>query len=199
MTSRSKTSSTVDSAQHVAAKEQPSEPGGLTLSPRRGSDGGRQTTGEGRYVRDTTQRRMEAPQGSGGIHTRAPLRSAHRQAFDQTSGASHDDSGRSRCARMSTACDDPGARNRTDPRAALTHAKDRPSTEAIDAGTGIQAALPRLLTTVEVAQVLRVHRNTVDAERQSGRLRCIRIGTRVLFTEEQVRDYIRNKKQGGTR
>lgn len=46
------------------------------------------------------------------------------------------------------------------------------------------------MTTAEVAVLLRVHRNTVDSERRAGRLGCLRIGNRVLFTEGQIRDYI---------
>jgi len=60
-----------------------------------------------------------------------------------------------------------------------------------------QDSIPRLLTTQEVATLLRVHRNTVDSERKAGKLTCTRIGNRVLFTEGQVMDYIYNQQQGG--
>jgi excisionase family DNA binding protein len=53
---------------------------------------------------------------------------------------------------------------------------------------------PNLLNTSEVARLLRVHRHTVDRERIAGRLACVRIGTRVLFTEAQVRDYVRSRQ-----
>ena len=50
--------------------------------------------------------------------------------------------------------------------------------------------LPPLLTTPEAARLLRVHRNTLDREREAGRVRCVRIGRRVFFTEGQLRDYL---------
>ena len=55
-------------------------------------------------------------------------------------------------------------------------------------------AVSRLLTTQEVATHLRVHRNTVDAQRKAGRLAYTRIGNRVLFTEGQVMDYIQRQQ-----
>ncbi|PCI11367.1 hypothetical protein COB72_01145 [bacterium] len=55
-------------------------------------------------------------------------------------------------------------------------------------------AVPHLLTTQEVAALLRVHRNTVDSQRKAGQLACTRIGNRVLFTEGQVMDYIQRQQ-----
>lgn len=46
------------------------------------------------------------------------------------------------------------------------------------------------MTTSEVARTLRVHRNTVDRERLAGRLRAVRVGKRVFFTEWAVRNYL---------
>jgi excisionase family DNA binding protein len=51
------------------------------------------------------------------------------------------------------------------------------------------------MTTSEVARVLRVHRNTVDRERQAGRLACVRIGRRVFHTEEQVKVYVNGQQR----
>lgn len=50
--------------------------------------------------------------------------------------------------------------------------------------------VPALLTTGEVAQLLRVHRNTVDREREAGRLACVRIGRRVFYTAKMLREYL---------
>ncbi|MCB9839000.1 MAG: helix-turn-helix domain-containing protein [Phycisphaeraceae bacterium] len=55
--------------------------------------------------------------------------------------------------------------------------------------------VPELLTTAEVAALLRVHRNTLDSERDAGRLACTRIGSRVFYTPAQVRAYL-NQQQG---
>ena len=55
----------------------------------------------------------------------------------------------------------------------------------------------RMYITPEVAAMLRVHPNTVDSERKAGRLRCIRIGRRVLFTEGQIMEYIKQLEEGG--
>ncbi len=51
------------------------------------------------------------------------------------------------------------------------------------------------MTTSEVATALRVHRNTVDRERSAGRLACVRIGKRVLFTSRSVRQYIDQQEE----
>lgn len=51
------------------------------------------------------------------------------------------------------------------------------------------------MTTAEVARVLRVHRNTVDRERQDGRLACVRIGRRVFHTAEQVNKFIQEQQR----
>lgn len=45
-----------------------------------------------------------------------------------------------------------------------------------------------LLTVVDVARLLRLHPKTVYAMAASGRLPCIRIGNRLRFTAEDIRD-----------
>lgn len=50
--------------------------------------------------------------------------------------------------------------------------------------------VPRLLTAAEVAEVLRCHPATVGRERLRGRLRCVRVGRRVLYREDQVAAYL---------
>lgn len=59
-----------------------------------------------------------------------------------------------------------------------------------DGGDRDVPRVPRLLTTPEAARLLRVHRNTLDREREAGKVRCVRIGRRVFFTEEHLRDYL---------
>lgn len=60
---------------------------------------------------------------------------------------------------------------------------------------GIGAGPSRLLTLNEAAQLLRVHRSTLDRERRAGRLACVRIGRRVLFSPDQVRRYLQQQEQ----
>jgi excisionase family DNA binding protein len=50
-----------------------------------------------------------------------------------------------------------------------------------------------LLTTPEAARLLRVHRNTLDREREAGRVKYVRIGRRVFFTEDHLSDYLNNQ------
>lgn len=47
------------------------------------------------------------------------------------------------------------------------------------------------MTTQQVADLFGVHRNTIDNERNAGRLRFFRVGTCVRFTSEQIEDYVR--------
>ncbi len=54
------------------------------------------------------------------------------------------------------------------------------------------------MTTREVADLLRVHRNTIDNERRAGRFGHVRIGTRVLFTTHHIEDYIRLREHRAT-
>ncbi|MCA9304969.1 MAG: helix-turn-helix domain-containing protein [Phycisphaerales bacterium] len=52
------------------------------------------------------------------------------------------------------------------------------------------------MTVKEAARLLRVHPSTLDRERLAGRMPCVRIGRRVLFTPEQLNDYINKRKTG---
>lgn len=55
--------------------------------------------------------------------------------------------------------------------------------------------MPVLLTLDEVAQILRVHRNTVNHERRAGRLRVVRVGRRVLVDPTDLQNYINKQRE----
>jgi len=51
-------------------------------------------------------------------------------------------------------------------------------------------ALGKLRTAREVAALLNVSRASLTREIQRGRLGCYRCGVKILFDDEQVRDYL---------
>jgi excisionase family DNA binding protein len=56
--------------------------------------------------------------------------------------------------------------------------------------------MTRLWTEAELAAHLQVSERTVVRERESGRLKYTRIGTKIRFTEEHIQEYL--KAQEGT-
>ncbi len=55
--------------------------------------------------------------------------------------------------------------------------------------------MPALLTLDEAARILRVHRNTVNHERRTGRLLVVRVGRRVLIDPTDLRHYIMQRRE----
>ncbi|MCC6970564.1 MAG: helix-turn-helix domain-containing protein [Phycisphaerales bacterium] len=56
-------------------------------------------------------------------------------------------------------------------------------------------AFPRLLTLTEAARLLRVHPNTLKAQRRLGRLAVVRIGRRVLIDPSDLNSYIDSQRE----
>ncbi|MCK4822489.1 helix-turn-helix domain-containing protein [bacterium] len=56
-------------------------------------------------------------------------------------------------------------------------------------------ALRPLLTLQQVAGLLGVHRTTVSRYANSGEMRCVLIGKRLMFEESDVVDFIKSRKQ----
>lgn len=54
------------------------------------------------------------------------------------------------------------------------------------------------MTTQQVADLLKVHRNTIDNERVAGRLQCFRIGACVRFMPRHINEYIAHQQQRKT-
>lgn len=54
-----------------------------------------------------------------------------------------------------------------------------------------------MLTVIEVAEILRLHKKTVYRLVSEGRLKCYRPGggRNILFSEEQVQDYLESKRK----
>mgnify|MGYP006269358051 CR=1 FL=1 len=57
------------------------------------------------------------------------------------------------------------------------------------------ATLPKLYTIREAAELLRVHRDTIDRERYRGALRSVHIRGRIFITEDDLARYIINQRQ----
>lgn len=53
------------------------------------------------------------------------------------------------------------------------------------------ATQPRLWTEAELAAYLQVGASTVARARKSGKLKYIRIGTKIRFSEEQIQEYLK--------
>ncbi len=58
---------------------------------------------------------------------------------------------------------------------------------------------PVLLTVREAAKVLRISSRTLFTRTQDGAIPHIRLGGRVLYPLQQLREWMANKSQGGTR
>lgn len=58
----------------------------------------------------------------------------------------------------------------------------------------LSAEFPRLMTTAEVATLLRVHRKTVSRYRRFANLPFLRVGGRIRFEEAQVSRWLQERK-----
>lgn len=74
---------------------------------------------------------------------------------------------------------------------------ESPRTPASDPGTIDQDHSTQLLTREEVAQTLRCSLRHVDALRTQGRLRDVRLGTRVLIPASEIHRLIADAMGGG--
>lgn len=79
----------------------------------------------------------------------------------------------------------------------MTHPHQSPCTLPSEAGTNSHDDSTRLLTREEVAQTLRCSLRHVDALRSQGRLRDVRLGTRVLIPVSEIRRLIADAMGGG--
>ena len=55
----------------------------------------------------------------------------------------------------------------------------------------------RLLTAIEVAQAIGMHPTRVYRDAKAGRIPHVRIGRRVRFDEDDLRDWLRERRTGG--
>ena len=63
------------------------------------------------------------------------------------------------------------------------------------AGSGREPTVPRMLTLPEAAAVLRVSPRTIRREVAARRLRCVRIGRRLLFDPSDVSRFVAARKE----
>jgi excisionase family DNA binding protein len=59
-----------------------------------------------------------------------------------------------------------------------------------------QGSGARLLTVVEVAEMLRVHERTLRRWVEAGRFPCIRVGSRIRFSREDVGRWLSARREG---
>jgi excisionase family DNA binding protein len=79
----------------------------------------------------------------------------------------------------------------------MNPAHQSPRTPASDSGATEQDHSTQLLTREEVAQTLRCSLRHVDALRTQGRLRDVRLGTRVLIPMSEIHRLIADATGGG--